>query len=233
MTSMLKRYSLLTFLLILISGVSYSSALTGNDTTKIRHTKRRELNHKEYMHILELRLNKEYPGDDCVETNKYSIRQRLAKYPFNKAVKILAVSYPGMSRNHEILIDDTTQMNHDFEAGLHVSNGVLDYCSIIEAKELTVDQIAKLTSIIYNTRLKKMGSDFAIPGHNCYFPRNALLFFDKNGKIFDYLEICFQCEHYSSLSEKLHIGMLCNQKYDMLKKFLIDVGLEHGTQILD
>ena len=174
--------------------------------------------------------------DDCINTAKYTVAQRLRMYPFSKAIKVIAVSFPAMERNHQVFIDDNSTPaaapDTAYEAGLHVLDGKLNYCSIIEAKTLTADQISRLTDIIYNTAYRKKG--FNIENHyKCFNPRNAVLFYDEKGKIFDYVEICFECKNAESLSENLDVGTLCNQKYDMLKKFLTNVGLVHGTEILD
>ena len=76
--------------------------------------------------------------------------------------------------------------------GLLVNNGVLDQSSIKEIKTLTQSQINQLTNIIYNTDLKVHRHGELVPalfengGGGCFNPRNAVLFIDRDGKIFDY-----------------------------------------------
>lgn len=184
--------------------------------------------------------------DDCVFVNKYSIKQRLLAYPYSKAVKIIAVSYPCFCDDVDagIVIDspgrkiDTLpkKLNDTlFKNGLHVENGLLNYATIKEIKVLTQSQINQLTNIIYNTDLKvhRYGEPepalYVTGGGGCFNPRNALLFFDKNGKIFDYLEVCFECAVADSESRKITLGSGCDQKFDLLKKFFISIGIKYGT----
>jgi hypothetical protein len=115
-----------------------------------------------------------------------------------------------------------------FEAGIHIRKSRLNYASLIEVKQLNRYQIVQLTDILYNTEVRKP-SDYANPGYTCYSPRNAFIFYDRGGKIFEYLEICLECKHYRSLSDRISVGTDCNQKYDLLNRLLIDVGIKYGT----
>ncbi|BAU53620.1 alpha/beta fold hydrolase [Mucilaginibacter gotjawali] len=185
--------------------------------------------------------------DDCVFTNHYSVAERLKKYPFSKALKIVAVSFRYMDRRREYLTNDSVKIYDDgihakvpdsllhknpfdiqYESGLHVKNQKLNYSSLIEIQNLSGKQIEKFTNLIYNTTVRKQ-TDYADPGYTCYSPRNAIVFFDKNGKVYDYLEVCFECMHYRTLSDKFSIGTYCNQKYDLLRQFFIDTGIDYGT----
>ena len=160
--------------------------------------------------------------------------------------KIVAVSFLGFEPNPDTVINETLNVNDTpgkkiiniklsknvpdtaFKAGLHIKNGKLNYSSIIEIKELNYEQIGKLTNVIYNTTVRKP-SNYVSPGFDCYTPRNALIFYDRNGRIFDYLEICFECMRDESQSHKVTIGTYCNQKYDLLKGLFIKFGIKYGT----
>jgi hypothetical protein len=175
--------------------------------------------------------------DDCVFTNRYSINQRLKRYPFSKAVKIIAVSYPTSYPKADIQIDDPIRISDSLlkirndtlsKEGLHVKNGELNYASIKEIKVLNKAQINKLTNIIYNTNYKVKDFNVYEKGE-CFDPRNAIVFFDKDGKVFDYLEICFECLNTESKSNKITVGTLCTQKYEILRKYLISLGIKYGT----
>ncbi|HTD40748.1 MAG TPA: hypothetical protein VK671_09015, partial [Mucilaginibacter sp.] len=184
--------------------------------------------------------------DDCVFVSKYSIKQRLLRYPYSKAAKIIAVSYPCFCNDVDagITIDsvgrhvDTLSKKPNdtiFRNGLHVKKGVLNYSTIKEFKVLTQSQINQLTNIIYNTGFKVYShwelepALFENGGGGCFNPRNAILFIDKNGKIFDYLEVCFECQVADSESRKITLGAGCNQKFDLLKKYFISLGIKYGT----
>jgi len=170
----------------------------------------------------------EYPDDDCLLTNTYSAAKRLQRYPFSKAVKILAVSYPW-----NIAEDDTIgaikRPDTVFISDLHVINGKLNYTSLKEIQILDSVEINELTTIIYNSTYTKRNSKIMNTGYKCFYARNALIFYDKSGKVFDYLEVCFECMGFQSESGKITIGTYCNQKYDLLREFFLRAGLKYGT----
>ncbi|WP_311954498.1 hypothetical protein [Mucilaginibacter terrae] len=162
--------------------------------------------------------------DDCIQVNNYSVKDRLSKYPFNKASKILAVSYHSNS--------SVTHLEKSIKSfstyGLHVKEGVLDCATLVEIKLLNKYQINKLTNIIYN--ITYGNAPIHTEDHmSCFMPRNALIFIGNKGKVFDYLEICFECLNTESLSNRITIGTVCNQKYQMLKRFFIGLGIKTGT----
>ncbi|MCC8407346.1 hypothetical protein LJ707_00270 [Mucilaginibacter sp. UR6-1] len=169
--------------------------------------------------------------DDCRFTNKYSVAQRRKFYPYSKATKILAVSYE-IPVNLPIVIDstdiDTNAKYADIHTGLFVKNGILDHTTLREEKVLTRSQIDSLTSIFYNYRTK-VKHDYAFLGYSCFNPRNALVFIDKKGKVFDYLEICFECKNGRSQSEKFGTGTYCTQKYEILRRYFAGLGFKTGT----
>ena len=232
----------LTLLLVIIFCILFQQLRAQQPAALI---KKHVIHHKKFKHWIY--SPNPYPSDDdCVFTNSFSLYQRLKLYPFYRAKKIVAVSFLGIEPRPDVLINDTlnvkdtiekkiinTELSKNvshtvFKSGLHIKNGKLNYSSIIEVKELNYEQIGKLTNIIYNTTVRKP-SNYASPGSDCYTPRNALIFYDRNGRIFDYLEICFECMRDESQSHKVTIGTYCNQKYDLLKGLFIDVGIKYGT----
>ncbi|HEX3384571.1 MAG TPA: hypothetical protein VHS53_05255 [Mucilaginibacter sp.] len=170
--------------------------------------------------------------NDCVFTHKYAIDQRLKKYPFNKAAKILAVSFDGTPEaDIDIKIGDTVPKRKPH--GLIFQNDTLDLSNLFEIKELTSEEINRLTNIMFNTKVK-VPNNYADLGYTCFSPRNALVFYDKDGKVYDYIQICFECRNYESKSQKLYLSTSgCNQDFDLIKKFLISVGLKFGTTTTD
>lgn len=162
--------------------------------------------------------------DDCIQVNNYSVKDRLKKYPFNKAVKILAVSYHYNSSVTHLKKSKQPFSNYD----LHINNGILDSTTLVEIKLLNQYQINKLTNIIYN--ITYGDAPIHTADHmSCFMPRNALIFIDKDGKVFDYLEICFECLNAESQSDRITIGTVCNQKYQILKRFFVKLGIKTGT----
>jgi hypothetical protein len=171
---------------------------------------------------------------DCVFTHKYSIAQRLKKYPFSKAVKVLAVSYNnGLPNPDVIIVKDKTKKPKTKPFGrlrIHIHNDTLDHTSLFEFKQLTARQVNRLTNMIFNTDIKVHHNldEYVATESMCFEPRNAFVFIDKNGKVFDYVEVCLQCKGTESESRKINIEN-CNQSLDMTKKFLIDLGIKFGT----
>ncbi|HEY9196848.1 MAG TPA: hypothetical protein VIM77_11305 [Mucilaginibacter sp.] len=172
--------------------------------------------------------------DNCLFTGRYTLAQRLKTYPYSKASKIMAVAYFGGGEpNREIRID-TPERKLSYEEtqhykGLVIENQQLDYSTLMGAKILNKTQIEELTNIVFNYEYSGMknypSTGFAV----CFDPRNSIIFFDKDGKIFDHLDICFACHRYDSQSRKLGIGTECTQKFDMPAKFFIKSGVPYGT----
>jgi hypothetical protein len=182
--------------------------------------------------------------DDCVFKYRYTTAQRLRKYPYSKAVKILAVSYPCYCAiPHANIIINKPDGKKDTidkaakdtlpKQGLLIYNGVLNQSDIKEIKTLTSGQINQLTNIIYNTDVKvhqRLGPYLVENGGGgCFEPRNALVFINKDGKVFDYFEICFECHVADSKSREITLGSGCNQKFELLRQYLISLGIKYGT----
>jgi hypothetical protein len=232
---------LITIILLLFFCFSITNVF-GNDNKPFVDTIKRTVKKQHWKNPSIPHIKHEIPKsklyyNDCVFTNRYTISQRLRKYPFSKAVKILAISYDGTGEGNEPLIlasgDTVDEVTHKKfikhkPQGLYFKSDTLDYVSTFEIKQLTPQQINRLTNILYNTDVR-IHNDYADPSHSCFNPRNALIFFDKNGKVFDYLEICFECEKIESKSGEIYFNSACNQGLDLVKKFLIDLGIKYGT----
>lgn len=153
----------------------------------------------------------------CVHRNKYSAIQRLNFYPFNKAAQIKLVSFNDSSA---------------FENRIPLINDTVNYSQLIEIKTLTKTQRDKLTDIIYNIG-DRAPNWFADAGASCYNPHNAILFVDKFGRTFAYIEICFECSRYQLSSRKIRIGQFCEEKYSLVKNYFgtngIKVGITQNT----
>ncbi|HTD98857.1 MAG TPA: hypothetical protein VK668_06200 [Mucilaginibacter sp.] len=230
---------LITIILCFFLGANLSQAFGADRaflTDTIKHKKKNihRLNSRE-LRAAEAR-HKDY-FDDCVFINRYTIAQRLKKYPYSKAVKILAVSHPYLYDNFGIpdLTIDTGKnrikpITKD-TSGLIIYKDKLDYSNLIEVKQLTIKQINRLTNIVFNTDYKVHDYYSTSRGFGCFDPHNALIFLDKNGKVFDYLEICFECQNIESKTERITLGTSCNQKYELLRKYFVSLGIKYGTTI--
>ena len=170
----------------------------------------------------------------CTFTNRYSVKKRLQKYPFSKAAKILAISYhsleiPSPKKSDSLAPGFMSPKNILLRGGFKITADTLDLSTILECKTLDKPQISQLTNIIFNINFKHTGNNIT-GGASCYEPRNAFIFINKKGKVYDYLEICFACQHYSSKSDKLGVGAECTQKYEVLRRYFKSLGIKFGIK---
>ncbi len=143
----------------------------------------------------------------CHRNGNLSATERAAKYPFNKAKKVIFIAFNGSS--------DRTP----------VHNSRLDTGQTMAIKVLDKNQLNTLTDLIFNYNYSKKNQlrTYSEPG--CYIPRNAILFIDEKEQIFAYLEICFECYKYESSEEQINLGVSCNNKLDLVKKLFESAGV--------
>lgn len=156
-------------------------------------------------------LKIERENHKCVNLPKKSFSTILKKYPFNKTTQIQLVSFKGDK--------------------LPIENDTICYSKLYEVKTLTIQQVDSLTNIMYNIGFG--GTILFVEEIACYDPRNAILFTDTSGKAFEYIEICFECEHTVNSSEKIDFGEVCNQKFNLIKQQFIRAGIIYGTKESD
>lgn len=163
-------------------------------------------------------MKAEERSNDCIKKTNWSFTTRLRNYPFNKSAQVQFVSFKAIT---------TSDKEADFiNASLPIINDTICYSKLYEIKTLTFIQIDKLTDILYNYGYRGNMNSISVTG--CYNPRNAILFLDSNGKVFEYIEICFECQKTVESSEKISLGELCQQKMNMLKELFQKVGIGYG-----
>ncbi|SRR5579871_5018887 len=149
-------------------------------------------------------------GDlNCFYKPKYSEAQRNQFYPFNIADTIKLISFRYHRHNYPIKGDTL----------------LID--SLIEIKVLSKAEINNLTDILYNNFYKKQRNYGSIT--QCFFPRNAFLFYDKVGHLREYILICFHCSRHEESSNKIYFGSNCIQKVEKLQQFFVSLGIKFGT----
>ena len=147
----------------------------------------------------------------CVYTPKYSASQRKKFYPFDIVDTIKLVSF----RYHK----------NDYP--IKGENILFD--SLIEIKSLDKPLIDSLTDILYNNFYYYKQKCCIAAVNQCFFPRNAILFLDKNGFVKEYVLICFQCSRIEKSSDKISFGDQCTEEMEKLLKFFLSLGLKFGT----
>jgi hypothetical protein len=167
---------------------------------------------------------------------KISTAEILNSFPFKKAVKIKIISYnidfPGMALPlppPQIASDPVAAKKWEESQKKPIDiNDILskeDLVGIDESKTLTLAEIHQLYNVIYNTCVKFLGEN--VMGNKCFFPRNAVLFYDENDKVFDIFEICFECDGLrSSAVGTIFINDQCDKFYSTVEKFFQSKGLQ-------
>lgn len=148
----------------------------------------------------------------CVHRNKYNEKERLKFYPFNVADTIKLVSFRYHWNNY------------------HFSDSGLTRDSLIETHVLTKYETNSVTDILYNTFKKKKGNIGR--SSMCFYPRNAILFLDENGKLIDYILICFHCMQIEVSSPQIKYNVEhCEGFEALLLTFFKKAGIQFGTDL--
>lgn len=159
--------------------------------------------------VEEVKLLKPKGDLNCVYKPKYSATQRSQFYPFNIADTIKLISFRYHRHNYPI------------------NGDTLLVDSLIELKTLTKADINNLTDILYNNFYKQQPNYGSLT--QCFFPRNAILFYDKAGHLIENILLCFHCNRHEESSDKINFGSDCTQKMEKLRQFFVSSGLKFGT----
>ncbi|TPG41979.1 hypothetical protein EAH81_06555 [Flavobacterium pectinovorum] len=173
------------------------------------------------------------------ETN-FNLSKRINSYPFNKASQIKIISYnlnsDGMTRVSAETYDKETGRTVttlDYNIGIELPRKNLDSLSlenVTQIKTLNLSQVEKLSDILYNT-CSRLNTNCSEIIRGCYLPRNAILFFDENGKVFDYLELCFECKTKESFGKIENLD-LSDYMYNDLEKYFNNLGIKTKYETL-
>jgi hypothetical protein len=177
----------------------------------------------------------------CFHQNKYSATQRRAFFPFSTADTIKLISFEAPYTPNDSIYEDNGKLiivppiikdSIPLISPMAKNSFALNSRKVKEIKTLTIAGVNSLTNILYNygyTPVKNLGLEIADPGANCYDPRNAILFIDGKGKVTQYLEICFGCQHHFWSSSKVTDIEYCDNKYELLRKYFIAQGVRYGA----
>ena len=173
----------------------------------------------------------------CVRINNFSVEERNQNYPFSQSKKILFVSYKESIEKLERFQKKKSNINpEEFIDGeimseyfkfLKYDYSRYDPDCFEEKIELNEDQKNELTDIIYNIG-KNMDTNLRT-GSGCYTPRNAILFFDENDKLFEYFIICFSCNVISPSVTSFSFNDDCAEKLTFLKDQFAKAGIQYGV----
>ena len=159
---------------------------------------------------------------------KYSLSERSNFYPFNITSKVVIVSFDKQVKkidSSDWRFGKSAYKGYagDVKYGLPFLNDTIRLSKLIQSKILSNNQVDSLTDILYNTcyRWTIIETSKAM----CYLPHNAILFFDKNDRVIDYIEICFDCHQFKYSNKKIERFEQCDFAVLELKKYFRDMGL--------
>jgi hypothetical protein len=167
----------------------------------------------------------------CYHRNKYTSQQRLKIFPFSGADTIKLVSYESLQPNYDVVPLTNPMDTVEIFIKKAVNHFVINQHRIKEAVSLTPAGIDSLTDILYNTGFTSQKAyNYPNPGYSCYEPRNAILFINANGRLTNYIEICFGCKKVEHSSSRIKAIEYCEQKLDMLASFFLKRGIKYGAE---
>ena len=145
----------------------------------------------------------------CARHSKFTQKQKSQYYPFNSSSKVVLVSF------------------EESENVLSYKGKSLDYFTFKETKVLGSPDIDSLIDLLYNISVE--GNIFKLTPRSCYSPRNAILFLTSDGKISEFIEICFECYRTRVSSSKVNDGISYETKFALLKAYFKKQGIKYGT----
>lgn len=185
------------------------------------------------------KMNTLHHGDLHKNFKPLSLNERIARFPFNEAAKVKIISFnlnfrgkslPSTPPPTAFKTNEEYLRFQEAEKKLRKPIDMEDFIKnpadedIQESKIMTLSEISELTNILYNTCNKYYLENQM--GNKCYFPRNAVLFYDKNDRIFAYFEVCFECSGSRSFpDDQPNFIETCEYLYPDLEKFFKSKGL--------
>ncbi|WP_338378240.1 hypothetical protein [uncultured Flavobacterium sp.] len=173
---------------------------------------------------------------ECGFFGTTTVEERNAIFPFSEAEMILLISYPNAEEYHLKRKDSVGLSEFGYkiekEFVFHDSLKVklYDATKIVELKSKTIKE---LSNLMFNYDYKTKANDtlLTISVVDCYTPRNAIIFLDKNEKVISVLEICFECIQYylfpKSKEFKDVLGLECDKRLGYFRKMFDDYGFEN------
>jgi len=150
----------------------------------------------------------------CMHRNKFTETKRASFYPFNKAKKVLLISFN----------DKDWKLNYYSK-----SPKIIDISKVVSSKQLNKADLNRLTDLFYNYGYKKMELVKTISQEfDCSGLKNAIVFLDEKGNPFEYIAFAFDCYKIEFSSQKISYGDECTTKRELLEQFFISNGIETG-----
>ncbi|MGE8431268.1 hypothetical protein [Chryseobacterium joostei] len=185
-------------------------------------------------------IHRNQHGEVNTEFKSIPLQKRMSRFPFDKAAKVKIISYNLNYKGAKgytppppppVTKQDSINLNTYYEnlkkyKSVEIEDLIKESSpkGIQESKTLTFTEISELSDVLYNTCHKYYVSYTSQSG--CFFPRNAILFYDEHDKVFAYFEICFECSGIeSSPKDMMDSFETCEFLYPDLEKFFKNKGL--------
>ena len=167
---------------------------------------------------------------ECGFFGTKTVEQRNSIFPFNEAEKILLISYPntnirGLSKIDSINLSKYYEIKKEF---IYQDSLKSKFFFATKIQQLKSKSINELSNLMFNYDYKIIGNNDLLSREmvNCYYPRNAILFLDKNEKVISVIEICFECIQYYLFpkSEEFNdvLGLECDERLSFFGKMFDD-----------
>ncbi|MES2485214.1 MAG: hypothetical protein V4581_04595 [Bacteroidota bacterium] len=131
---------------------------------------------------------------DCGWYGNKTVAERNAMFPFNKAKKVVLVSYPSDMELNQAKADtvhDTAIKKVTFKMDEYRERAYLIKEEVV-LSEAWVNQLSHVL-VNYTLEKRKPGQLLLLEEIKCYYPRNSILFYDENDILLCCYEICFHC----------------------------------------
>ncbi len=138
----------------------------------------------------------------------------LDKYPFTKTSSIMIASFENLQ-----YVTDSLSIIECRE--IPKLNGKVNIIGFEKLIRLNKSEYKKLQDVIYSKSIEEN----IIGKGDCSETGYAILFFDKTGNIFEYIQFCFNCGTFSSSFAHDKLKNEDYQKLDQLKRFFENNGM--------
>lgn len=189
-----------------------------NPTTKLKKTKRGltaqsmwggiEVEYVQTAPLPPMLEDDGYYDQSCFRNGNLTIEQLRQKPLFKMATTIKLVAFE--AKHTRVPLDKNGQL-------------IEGDCKQILA--LSQQQIDSLADVLYNYNYSDSLTVKRLTVGACYEPRHAILFYNNTGKLFAYLELCFECRGNDTNMRLQAFGDFCEGKYELLENFFRQSGI--------
>lgn len=138
----------------------------------------------------------------------------LSNYPFTKTNSIMIASFENLQ-----YVNDTLSIIECRE--IPKTNGKINIGEFKQLVNLKKSEYSKLSDIIFSKSIREN----IIGKGKCSETGYAILFFDKAGNVFEYIQFCYNCKTFSSSFGKDKLKNDDYEKLDRLKDLFNDNGI--------